>query len=61
MPCGATDGEALRRVRNRLDALLGLKRRLIEANLRLVVSVARRYRRTELSLSIWCRKEITGS
>jgi RNA polymerase primary sigma factor len=45
-----TGGEAVRRVRIRLDALLGLKRRLIEANLRLVVSVARRYRRTELSL-----------
>jgi RNA polymerase primary sigma factor len=38
------------RVQSRLEALLALKRQLIEANLRLVVSVARRYRRAHLSL-----------
>jgi RNA polymerase primary sigma factor len=42
--------EAVRRVRIRIEALRALKRRLIEANLRLVVSVARRYRQSGLSL-----------
>jgi RNA polymerase primary sigma factor len=44
------DGDALRRVHIRLEMLLALKQRLVEANLRLVVSVARRYRHTSLSL-----------
>jgi len=45
-----SDGRALRRVQNRLEALRALKQRLITANLRLVVSVARRYRRTSVPL-----------
>ncbi|HEY1304324.1 MAG TPA: sigma-70 family RNA polymerase sigma factor [Vicinamibacterales bacterium] len=44
------DGVSARRVRMRLDELHELKRRLTEANLRLVVSVAKRYRQTNLSL-----------
>jgi RNA polymerase sigma factor (sigma-70 family) len=44
------EGEGVRRVQIRLEALHALKRRLVEANLRLVVSVARRYRQAGLSL-----------
>ena len=44
------NAEAVRRVQIRLDGLRALKRRLVEANLRLVVSVARRYRQSGLSL-----------
>ena len=44
------DGEGGRRVRARRETLLDLKRRLTEANLRLVVSVARRYRHSTLPL-----------
>jgi RNA polymerase primary sigma factor len=44
------NAEAVRRVQTRFEAVRALKRRLTEANLRLVVSVARRYRRSDLSL-----------
>ncbi len=44
------EGPGLHRVRARLDALGELKARLMQANLRLVVSIAKRYRHTELWL-----------
>ncbi|HEY7186820.1 MAG TPA: sigma-70 family RNA polymerase sigma factor [Vicinamibacterales bacterium] len=46
----SANGGSIRRVHARLDAVHELKRRLTEANLRLVVSVAKRYRHTSLSL-----------
>src|SRR5690606_11682396 len=42
--------EGLCRVQQRLDHVRELKKRLVEANLRLVVSVAARYRHATLSL-----------
>jgi RNA polymerase primary sigma factor len=48
-PPGA-DGPGTRRVRERFDALCELRARLAEANLRLVVSMAKRYRHTNLSM-----------
>jgi len=47
---GGGNAEAVRRVQVRLEAVHALKRRLVEANLRLVVSVARRYRQSDLPL-----------
>ena len=44
------NAEACHRITIRFEALRALKRRLIEANLRLVVSVARRYRHTDMPL-----------
>jgi RNA polymerase sigma factor (sigma-70 family) len=46
----AADPSAARRVERRLEEVRALKQRLVEANLRLVVSVAARYRHTALSL-----------
>ncbi len=44
------DGERVRRVMAALDALRQLKGRLTQANLRLVVSIAKRYRHSSLSM-----------
>ena len=46
----AEGGRCRQRLQERLDDLDELKRRLVQANLRLVVSVAKRYRHTNLSL-----------
>ena len=44
------NGECRRRIEMRFEALLDVKRRLTEANLRLVVSFAKRYRHATMSL-----------
>jgi RNA polymerase primary sigma factor len=47
---GNVEGLARLRIRDRLDTLRTLKRRLMEANLRLVVMVAKRYQHASLPL-----------
>jgi RNA polymerase primary sigma factor len=46
----ATDEPSAKRIRRRLEVLMDLKRQLMEANLRLVVSIARRYQYSRMPL-----------